>query len=98
MQITRPAHTSIGQLSVTALSLLATLLCSLWAIQNGITLSVAAILALALVLLLVRPDAGTLIFLALAYANVPVLLGTRVGGPELVGIAILPLIGFPILV
>src|SRR5215510_4918383 len=98
MQITRPAHTSIGQLSVTALSLLATLLCSLWAIQNGITLSVAAILALALViLLLVRPDAGTLIFLALAYANVPVLLGTRVGGPELVGIAILPLIGFPIL-
>jgi O-antigen ligase len=99
MQITRPAHTSIGQLSVTALALLATTLCSLWAIEHGITMSVAAILVLALViLLLVRPDAGTLFFLALAYANVPVLLGNRFGGPELVGIAILPLIGFPILV
>jgi len=48
--------------------------------------------------LVARPNAGTLLFLALAYVNAPVLLGRVVGNPQVVGAGLTLLIGVPILV
>lgn len=51
--------------------------------------------ALALTLIVLRPAVGTILFLALAYANVPVLLGQLVGNAWLVGAAASGLIVLP---
>ena len=71
---------------------------SLLAIQQGVSIGLAAPFGLvALALLFVRPATGTLLFLALAYMNAPVLLGRTLGSAQIAGMVVTALIGIPIL-
>ena len=82
----------------TILLLLGVSVMSLLAIQQGVSVGLAAPFGLvALGLLFLRPATGTLLFLALAYMNAPVLLGQTVGSPQLAGMAVTALVGIPIL-
>lgn len=85
-----PRTTVLLLIGVSAMSLLA--------IQQGVSVGLAAPFGLlALALLFLRPATGTLLFLALAYMNAPVLLGRTLGSPQLAGVAVTALVGIPIL-
>lgn len=98
MNPTQSPESILGQRLVFLL-LLGAAAMSVFAIQQGTMIGLAIPLGLAgLILLFSRPDTGTLLFLALAYMNAPVLLGRTVASPQIIGIAVTALIGFPILV
>jgi len=72
---------------------------ALWTVQQSTLVAIGALAAVfALIVLVARPNAGTLLFVALAYVNAPVLLGRIVGNPQVVGAGLTFLIGIPILV
>jgi hypothetical protein len=77
--------------------LLAVAALSVWAIQQGVTMGLAALALLgAAIFMFLRPNTGTVLFLALAYTNAPVLLGQRIASPHLLGAAMTVLIMVPI--
>jgi hypothetical protein len=79
--------------------LLAVAALSVWAIQQGVTMGLAALALLgAAIFMFLRPNTGTVLFLALAYTNAPVLLGQRIASPHLLGAAMTVLIMVPIVV
>ncbi len=72
---------------------------SVFAIQQGVAVGLATPFGLvALTLLFLKPNTGTLLFLALAYMNAPVLLGRLVGSPQLAAIGVTTLLSIPIAV
>jgi hypothetical protein len=71
---------------------------ALWAVQQPAWVILGALaVVFALIVLVVRPSTGTLLFLALAYVNAPVLLGRVLANPQIVGAGLTILIGIPIL-
>jgi len=72
---------------------------SLLAIGQGVSVGLAAPFGLvALGLLCLRPMLGTVLFLALAYMNAPVLIGRVIGSPQIAAMGVTALVGFPVLV
>ena len=72
---------------------------SVLAIKQGVSVGLAAPFGLvALGFLCFRPTLGTLLFLALAYMNAPVLIGRIIGSTQVAAAAVTALVGFPVLV
>lgn len=88
-----------AQQGLAAMALLAVAGFALWTVQQPAWMAIGALGAIfALIVLVMRPNTGTLLFLALAYVNAPVLLGRVIGSPQIVGAGLTVLIGIPILV
>ena len=95
MSSTQPG-TLLGQRLIVVL-LVGVAAMSLFAIQQGVTMGLAMPFGLvALTLLFIKPNIGTLLFIALAYMNAPVLLGRLVGSPQTVAMGVTALLGIPI--
>ncbi len=72
---------------------------ALWIVQQSTWMALGALgVVFALIVLVIRPNTGTLLFLALAYMNAPVLLGNVIASPQIVGAGLTVLIGIPILI
>lgn len=90
--------TLVASRAAAPIVLVGAMVMALWTVQQPTWVVLGALCAVfALIVLVARPNTGTLLFLALAYVNAPVLLGRVVANPQVVGVGLTLLIGIPIL-